>query len=125
MVWITSKEAKMPSKKKTYTYSQLDQAIKAAYRLGIQDGLEKNQRLLQCMATANHNLWDEICRMDEYQPMNGVSVSLKTAIGILKFLKKKQASPPLIAKLEANIEYWTLELSKLNEQVIITEVSMS
>ena len=115
----------MPSKKKTYSYSQLDQAVKAAYRLGIEDGIQKNQKLLRCMAKTNHNLWDEICRLDDFHPMTGVNMSLKTAIAILKFLRSRHASPPLITKLEANIEYCRLELSKLTEQQIITEVSTS
>jgi hypothetical protein len=70
--------------KATYTKDEYKQAVRAAYKLGLLDGAQKKQKTLAVMQAANKHLVAELVRLDQQEPLDGVTIPMKLAemIGI-------------------------------------------
>jgi len=67
------------------------EGIKAAYKLGLLDGGNRSQQTINCLKKTNGHLWNELTRLDKYQPLeeNAIKLSVQMAESIIKSLKRK------------------------------------
>lgn len=74
------------------TYSQIEykNAVRSAYRLGLQDGQQKRQETLIAMRTSMSHLTDEIVRLDKVDPLDSISVPFALVETIMRTLQKHQ-----------------------------------
>ncbi len=70
----------------TYTKRQYKDAVRAAYRLGRQDGEQRRYETVVAMQTANKHLVAELVRLDHDVPLDSVTITVRLAESIEKIL---------------------------------------
>ncbi len=83
--------------RKTRKITETDRAF---YKLGLQEGENRLKRTLELLKTTNARLWDELCRLDEAEPREGVLLSFKTINQVIRNAKTGTVNPCLAHKLE-------------------------
>lgn len=76
------------SKKQKSDTSQIRAALERAFEDGRQQGLCQRQAFLNCLKTTNHNLWTELCRLDQDEPDEGILIPVVFAEKLEKAVKK-------------------------------------
>lgn len=78
--------------KLTYTKQQYKDAVRSAYRLGLQDGQQMRQETVSAMRAANRHLMDEVSRLDQNVPLDSVTIPVHLAESIQRYLKQLPAA---------------------------------
>lgn len=76
--------------------------VKAAYKLGLLDGENRLKLTINLMARTNGNLFNELTRLDRWQPLDDSTIKLtpKLISGLVKFLKVSKNGGYYARKLE-------------------------
>ncbi len=74
------------------TYSQIEykDAVRSAYRLGLQDGRDERQETVIAMRTAMSHLTEEIVRLDKVEPLDSIAVPFALVETVMRTLQKHQ-----------------------------------
>ncbi len=73
--------------KSRYTSREYKEATCEAYRLGFVDGGQKREEMFNFLQATNRRLWEELIRRDKEEPLEGVTLSLKQAGGLVQHLR--------------------------------------
>ena len=87
--------------------------VKRAYKLGYEEGQNERQKFLNCLRNTNHNLWQELTRLDTNEPTEGIWLSTKFAEELVVALQRSKRNKFYVEELRRRIRKSNKKLKKL------------
>ena len=87
--------------------------VKRVYKLGFKEGLNERQKLVNTLRITNHNLWQELTRLDTNEPTEGIWISISFAEELVTALQRSKRNKFYVEELRRRIRKSNLKLKKL------------